>query len=236
MSSFLGVSVGYAAIGGGAVLAGAAASTRAHLAPRARSLVHHAAAGTVLAGLVVDVFAKLLQRPHELAFTAIGMVAGFAAMLALRAFSRSEGEVSVGSLVPTVATDILVDGVLIGISAAIGSGTGLLFAIALAPEMSLLGLTAGQSLARRWRARRIVLAGGLIGATITGAGALGWALAQTDAAVTTAVLGLGASVIVYLVVEELLREVHETDTGPIEVAVLFAFFLPFFLASTAIGV
>ncbi|MDA8297822.1 MAG: hypothetical protein M0004_14785 [Actinomycetota bacterium] len=124
---------------------------------------------------------------------------------------------------------------LIGTSAAIGSGTGLLFAIALAPEMGLLGLTAGRSLARRWRAPRVVLAGGLVGAAITAAGALGWALAQTNAAVTTAALGLGASVIVSLVLEELLREVHETDTGPVEVAVLFAFFLPFFLAGIATG-
>ena len=41
--------------------------------------------------------------------------------------------------------------------------------------------------------------------------------------------------IIYLIMEELLREAHETDTGPWEVAVLFGFFLPFFLAGIATG-
>lgn len=235
MSGPLAVSVGYAAIGGASVVAGAVTATRHALGGWARSLVHHAAAGTVLAGLVVDIFAKLLARPHQLAFTAIGMVAGLAAMLAIRAFSPSETDAGAGGLVPTVVTDILVDGVLIGVSAAIGSATGLLFAIALAPEMGLLGLTAGGSLTQKWPNRRIITAATTVAAAITGAGGLGWALARTNRAVTTTVLGVGASVIIYLVLEELLREVHETDTGPAEVAVLFGFFLPFFLAGIATG-
>lgn len=117
---------------------------------------------------------------------------------------------------PTVNTNILIDRVLIGLSAALGSGTGLLFAISLAPEMGLLGLTAGQTLSRSWPGRRVAVAAGGVGAAITAAGALGWALSRTDQAVSTAILGLGASVIVYLVLEELLREVHETDTGPLD--------------------
>lgn len=235
MSGTLAVSVGYAGIGGASVLAGAVVSTRHRLGRRARSLVHHAAAGTVLAGLVVDIFAKLLARPDMLTYTAVGMVGGLAAMLAIRALAPSEGGQGAASLVPTVTIDILVDGVLIGVSAALGSGTGLLFAIALAPEMGLLGLTAGQSLAENWTARRVIPTASGVGAAITAAGGLGWVLAQTNRAVTTTILGLGASVIIYLVLEELLREVHETDTGPIEVAIPFAFFLPFFLTGIATG-
>lgn len=235
MSGQLVVSVGYAAVGGTSVLTGAVISTRHRLSVRWRSLVHHAAAGTVLAGLIVDIFAKLLARPHQLVFTTIGMVAGLAAMLAIRALSTDQSDTGAGSLVPTVTADILVDGVLIGISAALASGTGLLFAIALAPEMGLLGLTAGQALSQRWPPRQIIVAGGAVGAAITAAGALGWVLAQTGRAVTTTVLGLGASVIIYLVLEELLREVHETDTGPVEVAVLFGFFLPVFLTGVALA-
>lgn len=234
MTGPLGVSVGYAAIGGSAVLVGAVISTRVHLGVRSLSLVHHAAAGTVLAGLVVDIFAKLLHRPGQLTFTAAGMIAGLMAMLAIRGSASSNRADGLGGLVPTVVTDILVDGVLIGISAAIGSATGLLFAIALAPEMGLLGLTGGRSMAARISTKTLVAAGAIVGTAITAAGALGWTLAQTNPAVTTAVLGFGASVIIYLVLEELLREVHETDTGTIEVAVLFAFFLPFFLAGIAV--
>lgn len=155
------------------------------------------------------------------------MVAGLAAMLAVRASSPSESGGGAGRLVPTVNTNILIDRVLIGLSAALGAGTGLLFAISLAPEMGLLGLTAGQTLSRSWPGRRVAVAAGGVGAAITAAGALGWALSRTDQAVSTAILGLGASVIVYLVLEELLREVHETDTGPLEVAVLFGAVPPF---------
>lgn len=228
-------SVGYAAIGGCSVLVGTLFATRIHLSARAQSLVQHAAAGTVLAGLVIDVLAKLIHRPGQLTWTAIGMVAGLAGMLAIRRFAADGGAGGMGSLVVTVVTDILVDGVLIGLSAALGSGTGLLFAIALAPEMCLLGITATEALEKRWPPGRIVAAGAAIGIGITGAGGLGWLVAQGPAALGTAVLGVGASVIVYLIMEELLREAHEVDTGPVEVAVMFACFLPFFLAGIAVG-
>ena len=58
MTGALGVSVGYAAIGGASVLTGAIVSTRRQLTPRTTALIQHAAAGTVLAGLVVDVLSK----------------------------------------------------------------------------------------------------------------------------------------------------------------------------------
>ena len=235
--SGVGLSVGYAAIGGAAVLGGAVLTTRVDLSRRTRSLVQHAAAGTVLAGLVVDVFAKLLHRA-QLWPTTIGMLIGLAGMLAIRAFLGGEGDADgggPGSLVVTVLSDILVDGVLIGLSAALGSGTGLLFAIALAPEMGLLGVTAAGSLRARWSDRTVVSTAAAIGAAITGAGALGWLVAQGPSWLATGVLGLGASVITYLIMEELLREGHEIDTGAWEVGVLFGCFLPFFLAGLATG-
>lgn len=60
------VSFGYAGIGAVAVLAGSIVSTRFALSARVRALVQHAAAGTVLAGLVVDVLDKLLHRAGQL--------------------------------------------------------------------------------------------------------------------------------------------------------------------------
>ena len=174
MTGVLTVSFGYAAIGGISVFVGALLSTRVGLSDRVRSLVQHAAAGAVLAGLVVDVLAKLLHRPGQLTATAVGMVVGLAGMLAIRTFLGGEDEGDPGSQVVTVLTDILVDGVLIGLSAALGSGTGLLFAIALAPEMGLLGVTAADSLKDRWPARRVLITAAGIGVGITAAGGLGW--------------------------------------------------------------
>ena len=123
MSGALAASVGFAAIGGVSVFAGAVLATRFDLGAGARSMVQHAAAGTVLAGLVVDVFAKLLARPGQVGFTAVGMVLGLAGMLLIRVKLGGEGEAGTGgawrSLVVTVLTDIVVDGVLIGLSAAL---------------------------------------------------------------------------------------------------------------------
>jgi len=233
MNTPIAVSIGYAAIGGASVIVGSGYASLRTLTARTRSLIQHGAAGTVLAGLVIDIFAKLEQRPHQVLFTGIGMLVGLGGMLAIRGFLGSDEEGGAAALLVTVLTDILVDGVLIGLSAALGSGTGLLFAIALAPEMGLLGVTAAQQLRERWPARQVFLGGIAIGVAITGAGALGWLVAQANPATHTAVLGVGASVIVYLILEELLREAHETDTGPIEVAVLFGAFLPLFLTGIA---
>ena len=228
------ISVSYAAIGGVSVLAGAAAAIRLRPTKRVRSLVQHAAAGTVLAGLVVDVLAKLLARPDHLLSTAAGMIIGLAGMLIIRARARTEDGEGGGTLAITILTDVLVDGVLIGLSAALGSATGLLFAIALSPEMGLLGMTAAASFAGRQPPSRILLAAAGIGGGITAGGALGWILSRAHPSIATGVLATGASVIIYLIMEELLREAHETDAGPLEVAVLFGFFLPYFHAGIAL--
>ena len=61
--------------------------------------------------MVVDVLAKLINRPDQLAFTAAGMVADLAGMLAIRQFAgdnRDDGSTS--SLVVAIVTDIVVDG------------------------------------------------------------------------------------------------------------------------------
>lgn len=229
----LSTSVTYAAIGGVAVTLGATFATYRELADRARSLVQHAAAGTVLAGLVVDVLTKLERRPDQLIFTAIGLLVGLAAMLAVRRWAPDESSGAPGSLVLTVVIDILVDGVLIGLSAALGPTTGLVFAVALAPEMFLLGTTAADQLS--WPRPRIIGTAAVIGLGITASGALGWLVAQAPDAIGTLTLGLGASALMYLVLEELLRESHEEESSTIPVAMLFAGFLPFFLAGVAFG-
>lgn len=96
-------------------------------------------------------------------------------------------------------------------------------------------MSAAAALRKRRPSGRVVAAAAGIGAAIMAAGSLGWVIAQSGSFAATAVLGLGASVIIYLVLEELLREAHETDTGPWEVAVLFTGFLPFFLIGIAAG-
>jgi ZIP family zinc transporter len=156
-------------------------------------------------------------------------------MLAIRVLAGGQREDDQSSLVVTILTNVLIDGVLIGLSAALGYCTGLLFAISLAPELALLGVTAADALIDQWPAGRLISTAVGIGGGITAAGALGWLTAQATPALATAVLGLGASGIIYLITEEVLREAHETDTGPWEVVMLFGCFLPFFLTGIATG-
>lgn len=65
--------------------------------------------------------------------------------------------------------------------------------------------------------RRILLAAAGIGGGITAGGALGWLVSRSGPAIATGGLAMGAGVIVYLIMEELLREAHETDLGGIAV-------------------
>lgn len=233
MGSSAGLSAGYAAIGTVSVISGTAYAVTRELPERKRSLIQHGAAGTVLAGLVIDVFPKLQDRPGQVAFTTVGLLLGLGAMLAIRRWAPEESLGTPGSLVVTVLVDVLVDGVLIGLSVAIGPATGLLFAVALAPEMFLLGASASAPLG--WSRRSVLLAAVVVGAGIAVGGALGWLVAQAGTPVVTLTLGVGASAIMYLVLEELLRESHQQDIGPIEVAVLFGAFLPFFLAGILVN-
>jgi ZIP family zinc transporter len=157
-------------------------------------------------------------------------------LLLRRATSQGGTGGSVGlGLVVAVVADVLVDGVLIGLSVALATGTGLIFALALAPEMGLLGLTAAEGVTARLTGPRTIAVSAAIGVAIAAGGAVGWAVAQAPPALGTTVLGVGASVVMNLVLEELLREAHRNESGVTEVAVLFGCFLPLFLAGVAVG-
>lgn len=110
---------------------------------RSKSLVQHLAAGTVFAGLVVDVFRRLLNgRPHATWLIA-GLILGLVAMMLIRAKGQNASGSTLGL---TIIADVITDGLLMGLSILSGGLTGFLFVAALVPEMTLLGVTVAQEL------------------------------------------------------------------------------------------
>jgi len=99
----------------------------------------------VFAGLAVEIPAELLTsgRRH-LPWVIGGFALGLIAMLTIRTVMerQAHGQGGATSLGATIIADITVDGILIGLTIARGSRTAIVFAVCLAPEMFLLGITA----------------------------------------------------------------------------------------------
>lgn len=198
----------------------------------ARSAVQHLAAGTVFAGLVVEVLDQLLHDRAYFWWIIVGMAVGLAAMLTIRVVMRrrEQGGGGATSLDITIIADVVTDGVLMGLAMATGRPTAVLFAVALAPELFFLGVTAAEDFGREGqsRGRPVAITFG-IGVAIL-VGALGGALlSAAPHSVSAAVLAFGAIAISYLVMEELLREAHQQKVSPLMAALFFAGFVPFFL-------
>ncbi len=116
-------------------------------------------------------------------------------------------------LIVTVGIDLLIDGVLVGVGATLGSRQALVITIALTLEILFLALAVAAELAERGAGRRAAaLVPSLLG-LLTAVGAISGAAAFGNASTTaqTAVLAFGAAALLYLVTEELLAEAHETS-------------------------
>ncbi|MGE3277613.1 MAG: hypothetical protein AB7O67_21060 [Vicinamibacterales bacterium] len=200
---------------------------------RTRSIVQHVAAGTVFAGLTVDVLPRLLELRGGFIWLVTGMGLGLAAMLAIRISQQRSGGSSLGL---TTVADVIVDGALMGLSIVAGAPTAMLFVAALMPEMILLGLTASEEFtgAGSSIARRAGVAG-LIGAGVSAGAVIGALLRLAPDGWTTGIEAFGAVALAYFVMEELLREAHEQGASAGLAATFFAGFIPLFLAAAALG-
>lgn len=189
----------------------------------------------VAAELLPDV-----MRRHEPAEIIAGFSLGVAAMLALRRwnqrFERGEtgGADPTAGLIVTVALDLLIDGLLIGMGFAVGSEEGLLLTLALTVELLSLGLAVSATLGKAGLAPRRAIA---TTSTLALAVPLGAALGATvlsnlpDRALE-AVLSFGLAALLYLVTEELLVEAHEEPETPLATALFFAGFLLFLVLAS----
>lgn len=231
-----------------AVGAGAAAWRRP--GPKLTSAIQHFAAGVVFAALAGEVLPDLRREGH-LSAVLLGFSAGVVLLLCLGAYAKKQEAASESTgkhgqsvrastagkaaalpvgLLSAVAIDLLIDGLLIGLGATLGSKQGLVITIALTIEILFLAVSVSIGLLDKGvsAARSGLVSGGLglfcaVGA-ILGAAILG----STSTTVLAGVLAFGTAALLYLVVEELLVEAHEADETPILAAMFFVGFIGLF--------
>ena len=198
------------------------------------SAIQHFAAGAVLAGVAVELLPEL--RGRAAVTIAAGWALGVLAMLVLRRLVTGL-EVAAAdeslSLVYVALVDIFIDGFLFSIGFGAGRRAGIILAIALSIEALFLALTIGAASRDRSRLRRTLTPLALAGLLTIGAVAGALLLTVISGSVLTLVLAAGAVTLLYLVVEELLTEAHETVDTPFAISMFFAAFLLILLLETS---
>ncbi|CAN5585453.1 ZIP family metal transporter [soil metagenome] len=191
--------------------------------------VQHLAAGVVMAAVAVEVLPDLRER-GPLWLVVIGFCCGVALLVILERFEGDEPES--GGVVPVsflvvLGVDLFVDGLLVGAGAVVSTGTAIVVTIALTLEVLFLGVATSLQLTAAGVARTHAA---LITSSLTvliGLGALLGALVlpRAGSATLTVVLALAAAALLWLVVEELLVEAHETPHRPWMAVLFFVGFL-----------
>ena len=160
----------------------------------------------------------------------VGFAAGVALLVLLRQSEddepNGESALPVGFL-GAVAVDLFIDGLLVATGARVSSRTAVIIAIALTLEVLFLGLAVALRLAGSGvpKARAAVLTGGLSLVTAVGAVVGALVLGGAGNTVLSMVLAFAAAALLWLVVEELLVEAHETPERPWMAVMFFAGFL-----------
>ena len=214
---------------------------------RLRSVIQHFAAGVVFAAVAGELLPELMHEAAPLP-TVLGFALGVGLMLGVKRMTDGgpaeavpaggtapEAE-STRGLVTTVAVDVTIDGLLVGVGFAAGAEAGVLLTIALSLEVLFLALATAAALVRAGASRSRVLttSAGLAGLLIAGAAAGGLAAGALTGGLLAAVLAFGVAALLYLVTEELLVEAHETEDTPLATATFFAGFLALLLLEMAL--
>lgn len=218
----------------GATIVGATVAAVRPPGPRVTSAVQHLAAGVVFAAVAGEVLPDLRDQ-HRLGALVAGFVSGVALLLLIETLARraedSERPGLPVALLATIAIDLLIDGLLVGMGATLGEGKGRILALALTLEVLFLGLSLAIQLRDRGiGAARATAVTALVSLTM-GVGAVGGAAALAGAShsVLAAVLAFGAAALLYLVTEELLVEAHEATETTVLTSMFFVGFLAVFV-------
>ena len=140
-----------------------------------------------------------------------------------------DARLPVGFLV-VVGVDLFIDGLLVGTGAAVSTKTATIIAIALTVEVLFLGLSVALQLTKFRSVPTLAAAITALLSLAVAVGAILGALVLGDAgdAVLSLVLAFAAAALLWLVVEELLVEAHETPERPWMAAMFFVGFLALF--------
>ncbi len=199
-----------------------------------RSYIQHLAAGVVFSVVAVELLPEIIAK-HEPAEVAIGFSLGVVLMLGIRQWSAKveggEGSKNTRGLLIGVGVDIVLDGLLIGISFSAGANTGRLLTLALTIELLSLGLAVATTMGKLGKSpRRIIITTSLLfGLVMVGALIGVVALQNASDELLEVVLSFGLAALLFLVTEELLVDAHEEPETPLSTGIFFAGFLLFLI-------
>lgn len=187
-----------------------------------QSAVQHLAAGVVFAAAAGEILPDL-KHSSSLTPVLVGAAVGIAAMLALKSATEKKG--GPAGLAVTAGIDLLVDGLVLGISFIAGMQQGILLAIALTLEVLFLGLSLTGSLGKTMVRGRAVLLTCAIGLALPLGALLSIPVAGLSEAWQTGFYAFGLIALLYLVTEELLVEAHECPESPLTTSMFFVGFM-----------
>lgn len=215
-----------------AMTVGAAATTLRRPGPQLTSAIQHFAAGVVFAAAAGEILPDLKHDGAQIPVL-IGGLAGIAVMLLVKHLgAKAKGNTG---FVAVIGTDILIDGLVLGIGFAAGARQGLLLTLALTLEVLFLGVTVAISLGSGGLSRGRVIASTFAMGLLLPLGALaGGPIASLPPAIVTGFFAFGLIALLYLVTEELLVEAHETEETPLITAMFFLGFLALLLIEEAL--
>jgi len=203
--------------------------------PQMESNVQHFAAGVVTAAVA----AELLPDIHESAPTVVvvGFALGVATMLGIHRLSTFVENRNIGGgfagaagLLITVGIDMLIDGVLIGVTFLTAASTGIIIAVALAIEVLFLGVAGVVALPSNVGTLRKLAVPAAFGLLLTTGVVVGvLALDGVAGPPIALILAFGSAALLYLVTEELLVKAQKVPETPVSTTLFFVGFLSIFL-------
>ncbi|MEF8789501.1 MAG: hypothetical protein V5A61_05200 [Haloarculaceae archaeon] len=199
------------------------------------SNIQHFAAGVVTAAVAAELLPDVHGRAPRI--VVLGFAIGVVTMLGIHRLSKTIEKRGFGGqyagaagLLITVGIDMIIDGVLIGVTFLDNPDTGVIIAVALAIEVLFLGVAGVVALPRELGvARKLAVPtvfGLLLAAGVTG-GVL--ALEGVTGAPVAIILAFGSAALLYLVTEELLVKAGRVPETPVSTTLFFVGFLAIFL-------
>jgi len=209
-----------------ALLASSVLSFFFRLKPSQLSFLQHFAAGVIFAAVAVELVPHLLNSPLKWDI-ALGFLFGLFAMLAIRKIGETKNDSTLG-MTAGFGVDLWIDGILVALSFAAATSSGLVVTFALGLETVFLMCALVPSLKQKGASVVSIFTACLIYALVIPFGAwLGFAvIEQLPGSYFLGILAFGVSALLFLVTEELLVEAHETIDTSLSTS---AFFLGFLL-------
>jgi len=203
--------------------------------PQMESNVQHFAAGVVIAAVAAELLPGIHERAPQI--VVLGFAIGVVTMLGIHRLSKTIEKRRVGGqfagaagLLITIGIDMLIDGVLIGVTFLDNPDTGIIIAVALAIEVLFLGVAGVVALPQELgmgRKLAVPAAFGLLLATGVTVGVL--TLEGVTGAPIAVILAFGSAALLYLVTEELLVKAAKVPETPVSTTLFFVGFLAIFL-------